>query len=120
MTEFKFRPKSVRKHMDKHFPACPPLHREQIVTTVSERTWKNSSIGKAVGIIVTNYIRHRLTDYEVLMRRHRLTREEAREAEAGTVKAILQSWQIPLDQAKLRITILSTRTGDDIEGDDDA
>jgi hypothetical protein len=118
VTEQKFRRKSVRKHMDKHFPACPPLHREQIVISVAERTWKDANIGKAVGIVVTNYIRHRLTDYEVLMRRHRLTREEARIIEAETVKDIWRSWQSPLDQGAHRITILSTKTGDDIVGDD--
>jgi hypothetical protein len=118
VTEFKFRPKSVRKHMDKHFPACPPLHREQIVTTASERTWENASIGKAVGIVVTNYIRHRLTDYEVLMRRHRLTREEARIIEAEKVRDIWRSWQKPLDQATLRITLLSTEKQNDVGGND--
>jgi hypothetical protein len=118
--EPRFRAKVAEKHMQMHFPNCPQVHCDEIVRKVAERTWENASIGKAVGIVVTNYIRHRLTDYEVLMRRHRLTREEARAAEAGTVKAILQSWQIPLDQAELRITILSTRSGDDIEGDDDA
>lgn len=106
--------------MDKHFPACPPLHREQIVMNVSGRIWKDTAIDKAISIVVTNYIRHTLTDYESLMKRHRLTREEARIAEAGTLKAILRSWQKPLDQAELRITLLSNKTGGDIEGDDNA
>lgn len=118
MTELKFGRRSDRKHLDKHFPACPPLHREQIVMTVAERTWKDATIGKAVGIVVTNYIRHRLTDYEVLMRRHRLTREEARIIEAEKVKDIWQSWQMPLDQATLRITLLSTEKQNVIGGND--
>lgn len=105
--------------MDTHFPTCPPIHRDQIVTAVSERTWNKVTIGKAVGIVMTNYIRHKLTDYENLMRQHRLTREEARAAEASTVKAIWRSWQKPLDQVDLRITLLSRKTGDDSEGGDD-
>jgi len=103
--------------MNKDFPACPPHHSEQIVTRVAGRNWKDTTIDKAISIVVTNYIRHTLTDYESLMKRHRLTRQEARIAEAGTVKAILQSWQKPLDQAELRITLLSNKIGDDIEGD---
>lgn len=106
--------------MDKDFPACPHHHSEQIVTRVAGRIWKDTTIDKAISIAVTNYIRHTLTDYESLMKRHRLTREEARIAEAGTVKAILQSWQKPLDQAELRITILPIKTGNDVDGNDDA
>ncbi len=106
--------------MLKHFPNCPPVHRDEIVRRVVKRTWRDATIGRAVGITVTNYIRHRLTDYEMLMKRHGLTREEARAAEAGTVKVILQSWQKPLDQAELRITILPIKIGNDVDGNDDA
>ncbi|WP_382265631.1 DUF2293 domain-containing protein [Hoeflea alexandrii] len=95
MTEQRFQSKAVKKHMQKHFPNCPPSHRDEIVRRVTERTWQNATIGRAVGITVTNYVRHRLTDYERLMKLHGLTREEARIAEAGTVADIWRSWQSP-------------------------
>ncbi len=79
--------------MQKHFPNCPQVHRDEIVRRVVERIWQDATIGRAVGITVTNYVRHRLTDYERLMKQHGLTREEARVAEAGTVKEIWKSWQ---------------------------
>ena len=93
MTNIQFRLKTVRRHMQKYFPNCPELHCGEIVRRVTDRVWEDTTIGGAVGIIVTNYVRHRLTDYEMLMKRHGLTREEARIAEAGTVRDILKSWQ---------------------------
>lgn len=93
MTERRFQAKAVEKHMQKQFPNCPQVHRDEAIRRVVERTWQDATIGRAVGITVTNYVRHRLTDYEMLMKQHRLTREEARMAEAGTVKDTLRSWQ---------------------------
>lgn len=93
MTERRFQAKAIEKHMQKHFPNCPQVHRDEIVRRVTERTWKDATIGRAVGITVTNHVRHRLTDYEQLMKQHGLTREEARFVEAGTVKEICRSWQ---------------------------
>jgi hypothetical protein len=113
VTEQRFQAKAVEKHMQKHFPNCPQVHRDKIVQRVAERTWRDATIGRAVGITVTNYVRHRLTDYEWLMKQHGLTREEARIAEAGTVQNILRSWQKPLDQSELRITPLPTKIGND-------
>lgn len=95
MAERRYQAKAVEKHMRKHFPNCPSGHRDEIVRSVVDRTWQNATIGRAVGITVTNYVRHQLTDYEMLMKQHRLTREEARIAEASTVKDILRSWQLP-------------------------
>jgi len=79
--------------MQKNFPNCPEIHCGEIVQRVTDRVWEDTTIGGAVGIIITNYVRHRLTDYEMLMKRHGLTREEARIAEADTVSDILKSWQ---------------------------
>lgn len=92
--------------MQKHFPNCPQVHRDEIVRRVAERTWQDATIGRAVGFTVTYYVRHRLTDYEWLMKQHGLTREEARIIEAERVKDIWRSWQAGTDPAQLRITIL--------------
>ena len=106
VTERRFQSKAVEKQMQKHFPNCPQVHRDQIVRRVAERTWKDATIGRAVGITVTNYVRHRLTDYERLMKQHALTREEARTAEASTVQDILRSWQKPAGQYQVQIRLL--------------
>lgn len=52
-------------------------------------------MGKAVGITVTNYVRHTLTQYEYLMTSLMLTREEARIVVADEVKDICSDWQKP-------------------------
>ena len=109
MTERRFKAKAVEKHMQKHFPNCPEVHRDEIVRRVAERPWQNATLGRAVGITVTNYVRHRLTDYERLMKRHGLRREEARIAEAGTVQDILRSWQ-STGPRRIRIRLLGNET----------
>jgi hypothetical protein len=109
VTERRFKAKAVEKHMQKHFPNCPEVHRDKIVRRVAERPWQNATLGRAVGITVTNYVRHRLTDYERLMKRHGLTREEARIAEAGTVQDILRSWQ-STGPRRIRIRLLGKET----------
>ncbi|WP_375588383.1 DUF2293 domain-containing protein [Hoeflea alexandrii] len=107
VNERRFQSKAVEKHMQKHFPNCPEVHRDAIVRRVAERAWGDATIGRAVGITVTNYVRHQLTDYEMLMKQHGLTREEARVAEAGTVKDILLTSKAPTGRNLLRIRLLT-------------
>ena len=87
--------------MQKHFPNCPQIDCDDIVQRVLERTWKDATIGRAVGIILTNYVRHRLTDYEMLMKRHGLTREKAHIAEEDTVRTVMEEWQLSPAPARI-------------------
>ncbi|WP_420336174.1 DUF2293 domain-containing protein [Roseibium sp.] len=76
-------------------PGCPRTHRDKIVRRVSSRTWQDCTIGNAVGICSHNYIRHRLTDYETWLYRHKLERDEARLIVKEELDEIFQSWQKP-------------------------
>ena len=118
VTERRFEAKAIEKHMQKHFPNCPEVHRNEIVRRVVERTWQDATIGRAVGITVTNYVRHRLTDYERLMKQHGLTREEARVAEARTVQDILRSWQTPAGKHQVRIRLIGKASGKPPDSDE--
>jgi hypothetical protein len=84
----------VRAHMAARHPLCPAEIVEQIVARIDGRIWRPPvTIGCAVGIAADGYVRHNLTDYERLLRVHRLTREEARLVIRPEVKAILESWR---------------------------
>ena len=118
MATVRFKRSTIRQFMAKHYPGCPHQHRQAIIYQTSKRAWVDATIGKAVGIITTNYIRHRLTAYERLMHDHGLTRAEARVAEAGTVADILRLWRTaesPRDVPVERIITIIRRTGGDDE-----
>lgn len=93
---FRFSVAAVERHMRGCHPACPPQVRERLVQIVSERAWAEElPIGKAVGIVTSNYVRHRMTDYDLLLRRDRLSRAEARICVASEVNVILARWKGP-------------------------
>lgn len=65
--------------MARHFPYCPEDHKAQVLQRLIARDWtKKTRIVAALSIVVHNYIRHNLTDYEGLIRKGGLTRKEAR------------------------------------------
>lgn len=77
-----------------HHPNCPAEVVDGIATYIAGRCWKPPvTIGGAVGIAAAVYVRHRLTDYDHLLRRHRLTREEARLVVAPEIASIIRSWK---------------------------
>lgn len=108
MSTVSFKRSTIRKFMAKHYPGCPPSHRRAIIYAVSRRPWTDASIGKAVGIVVTNHVRHKMTLYETWMRDYGLTREEARAAEASTVADIVRSWREANSPADVPITRVVT------------
>ncbi|MGX9350013.1 DUF2293 domain-containing protein [Shimia sp. W99] len=89
----RFERKSVRNHIKKNLPGCAMRHREKITQRVVQKKWRGVTLGKAVGITATCYIRHNLTQYEKLMDKHGLTRAEARIAESNAVKDIFEQWR---------------------------
>lgn len=102
----KFETATVREYIKQHYPGCAPRHRVKIAQNVKRRDWYNASLGEAVGIAITNYVRHNLTHYETLMNHHGLTREEARIAEADAVADIVRSWRDAKSPADVPITAL--------------
>lgn len=83
-----------------HHPNCPAEVVDGIATYIAGRCWNPPvTIGGAVGIAAAVYVRHRLTDYDHLLRRHRLTREEARLVVAPEIAGIIRSWKAAADEA---------------------
>lgn len=75
----RFQRNQIELALSRHFPNCPPEHSEIIIKKAFERDWnKKTSLTKATSIVVHNHIRHHLTDYEELLKKRRLTRDEAR------------------------------------------
>lgn len=50
-------------------------------------------VGQAFGINATNHVRHKMTDYERLLRISGLTRDEARFLVSFEVRAIFRDWR---------------------------
>jgi hypothetical protein len=84
---------AVRAHLARHHPSCPPAIIDEIARRIDGRLWSPPvSIGEAVGIAADGYVRHKLTDYERLLKVHSLTREEARLIVNPEVNDIIRSW----------------------------
>ena len=89
-----FTEQAVRQHLTAHHPKCPPPVIEEIVGRLDGRKWDpHVTLGRAVGIVTTTFVRHCLTDYERLLKVDRLKRDEARAMVAPVVVAIIDSWQ---------------------------
>lgn len=83
----------VRDHLGKRHPGCPAELVEVYAQRISKRLWDPPlTLGKAVGMVATNDVRHRLTDYDQLLRVPGLTREEARLIVAGEVRRTIALW----------------------------
>lgn len=84
----------VREHLSRHHPACPVDFAETYVQRIAGRTWEPpTTLGHAVGLTIQNDVRHRLTDYDSLLRVPGLTRDEARLIVAGDVRSITRGWE---------------------------
>ncbi len=91
-----FQANAVQAHVLSNLRGCPDDIAAEIVGRVVERTWSPPvELGRAVGLVATNLVRHRLTDYERMLDVNGLTREEARLAVAPEVEAIIAGWRNP-------------------------
>jgi hypothetical protein len=88
----------VLRHLSKQHPGCPADIATEIAQRVVDREWRTKlTVGQAVGIVITTYIRHRLTDYERLLKVPGLTRDEARLIVAPELRSTLSAWRTPPD-----------------------
>jgi hypothetical protein len=86
----------VREHFSRRHPGCPAEAVERYIQCISQRRWNPPlTLGHAAGMIATNDVRHRLTDYDQLLRVPGLTREEARLIVASEVKQTIALWAAP-------------------------
>lgn len=86
--------------LNEHLPNCPSEHAEAIVTNVMLKDWTNVPVWIAVTITAHVHIRHCLTDYELLLKKHRLKREEARLCVKSEVDEIFASWRRSRERVK--------------------
>lgn len=83
----------VLSHLDNRHPGLPSELRQRFGNEIADRLWQPPvSLGQAVGIVMSTYVRHEQTDYDTLMRRHKLTREEARQVVKAEHDGMLESW----------------------------
>lgn len=83
----------VLSHLDKKHSALPPELRNRFGSEIADRLWQPPvSLGQAVGIVMSTHVRHEQTDYDSLMRKHKLTRDEARQVVKAEHDAMLKSW----------------------------
>lgn len=83
----------VLSHLDNRHPGLPSELRQRFGNEIADRLWQPPvSLGQAVGIVMSTYVRHEQTDYDTLMRRHKLTREEARQVVKAEHDGMLEAW----------------------------
>ena len=71
--------KTVNRALSEHFPNAPAKHRKIIAFNVMRKSRRGDrSLVKINSTDVHNHTRHRLTEYDKLMKINQLTREEAR------------------------------------------
>ncbi len=84
---------AVECHVRRHHPSCPADVLTALTGEIISRRWESATLGTAFGIVATNYARHKLTDYERLMRDCKLERDEARMIVAQEVRDIIAAWK---------------------------
>ncbi|WP_377295383.1 DUF2293 domain-containing protein [Rhizobium sp. SG2393] len=88
----KYSYEDVAQHLRKEHPGCPEFALNYFATSISEREWRNASLGMAVGITLQTYLRHNLTEYETLLLIG-VDREEALRRVQPRVAAMLKTWK---------------------------
>jgi hypothetical protein len=83
----------VLSHLDNKHPALPPELRNRFGSEIADRLWQPPvSLGQAVGIVMSTYVRHEQTDYDTLIRKHKLSRDEARQLVKAEHDEMLRLW----------------------------
>ena len=90
---------SVKRHIRRHHPSCPPWVEWELIKRVVERSWREATLGKAVGLSLQNFIRHEMTDYDLLLKTGR-PRTEARAIVAEEIKDWMALWARPKEAAE--------------------
>ncbi|WP_313573738.1 DUF2293 domain-containing protein [Brevundimonas sp.] len=91
--QLSFEREAVIQHAMRHHPHCPADLVARYADEISTREWETPlTLGHAFGLTATNHVRHKLTDYDRLLRVPGLTREEARIIVSCEVRSILAEW----------------------------
>ncbi|MGJ4854166.1 DUF2293 domain-containing protein [Labrys sp. La1] len=93
-TSTRFTFEEVLAHIQHHHPLCPEATKATIARKVASRPWwTKTTLGRAVGMTIHSYVRHKMTDYDSLYQINGITREEAHAAILPEVNTIVGSWQ---------------------------
>lgn len=75
------------------FPSCPGYYRDEIAERLATRTVLPGLERQAVEEMARSVIRHQLTDYDALLARHTLSREEVRQIVEPEVEDWFAEWE---------------------------
>lgn len=88
----KFTLERVLSHLDNKHPGLLPGLRQRFGGEIADRLWQPFSLGQTVGIVRSTYVRPEQADYDTLMRKHRLSRDEARLVVKAEHDEMLRLW----------------------------
>ncbi len=82
----------IEEHLRRNHPNCPDFAVAFFTAEIARRTWRDATLGMAVGIVMQTYLRHHMTDYDTLFLTG-MSREEARRRVQPKVNAIIALWR---------------------------
>lgn len=82
----------IEEHLRVKHPSCPDFAVAFFTDEIARRTWRDATLGMAVGIVMQTYLRHHMTDYDTLFLTG-LSKEEARRRVQPKVNAIIALWR---------------------------
>jgi len=92
----RFSRSAVDRHIQAKHARIPPDVADILAERIASREWREPlTLGHAFALAAQAYVRHRMTDYDRLLRIPALTREEALLIVGGEVAAVLKAWATP-------------------------
>lgn len=87
-----FSQEEVEIHIRCHHPGCPEFAVAYFAKEIVGRDWKKASLGQAVGITMQTFLRHEMTDYDMLLLSG-MDRNEARRRVQPKINKMIGSWR---------------------------
>lgn len=81
----------IAGHIRRNHPGCPEFAIQFFAVEVARKDWQRASLGKAVGITMQSYLRHKMTEYDTLLLSG-MDRLEARRRVQPRINAMLTCW----------------------------
>lgn len=85
---------SLRRRLRCEYPALPAQISESLIEQWAGRSFEKKELYRLTHMMVGSYIRHEMTDYEQLLKVHKLTKKEARQCVNGEVQDGLKAYRI--------------------------
>lgn len=88
----RFSVEEVLDHLAEHHPTCPPEFRNELAHRVCKKSWLEATLGMAVGITMTDYVRNNFTAFMWLCTVDGIPEADARAQVRLEVARIIASW----------------------------